>query len=56
MIIQMNLKGNEMDNTLTLDMYGEYIRVKKDNILDIKNGKAQLITKRWYDIVCDNML
>ena len=34
-------------------MKGEHIRVRKADILEINNGKAQSKTKRWYDIVCD---
>ena len=40
-------------DTLTLKIDGEFIRVKKENILDIQNGKALTLTKRWYDIVCN---
>ena len=40
-------------DTLTLNIDGFITDVKKENILDIKNGKALTLTKRWYDIVCD---
>ena len=40
-------------DTLTLNINGEFIRVKKEHILDIQNGKALTLTKRWYDIICD---
>ena len=40
-------------DTLTLNIDGFITDVKKENILDIKDGKALTLTKRWYDIVCD---
>ena len=41
-------------DTLKLMMYGTPTDVPKDQIKDIKNGKALIaITNRWFDIICD---
>ena len=41
-------------DTLTLNIDGVFHRVKKSDIIDIKNGKALTKTKRWYEIICSH--
>ncbi len=40
-------------DTLKLMMYGKETDVPRDQINEIKNGKALTTVGRWFDIICD---